>query len=1255
MGAVYMKLSLPQKSIYDMELYGKGAIAALCISMLIDGKENVEKLKYAANKISELNDALRLRVTKENNEIKQYVAEYKEKDIEVHYFDSEKEFFEFADKTAKKTVKLFDNELFDISVVVLPEKYGMLATFHHIIADAQTLAMVGTQFNALVGGEIPKTYSYCDYLAKEDKYINSQRYEDDRTFFMEQFKKCPEGTLISNKKATTNDCAERMRIIDKGKTEKLRKFAAEHNTSVFMLYMTAYGIYYSKINDCKTRFHIGTAVHNRSGAKEMNTMGMFVNTVPVLTEIDYDGSFTDNLKCVSQNTMSVFRHQKYNYNQSLQDLREQFNYKGSLYDVIISFQISTINKGENFKSYWHHNGKQNESLQIHFEDRDIEGTYKLFYDYQIEKFTEADIDNLHNRLMVLLEDAIENPNKPVSELNCLTEEEKKRIDLFNNTTVEYEQNKCIYQLFEETAKKNADKVCIKTDGKEITFGEFLNIAEQLDTKIRTYTKGEKCVVGVIADRSIEMYAAIYGIIRGGNAYMPISPDYPQDRIEYMLKNSKSPLCIAQGKYCSLAGENHINMTDFIKNLPKKDVVPFACEEDDTAYVIYTSGSTGKPKGAKVSHKSAVNRILWMHDKYPLTEDGVILQKTPYTFDVSVWEIFWWGMLGGCLAVSKPNEHFLPAKILGETDKNKVTHLHFVPSVFDLFLTHLESHIEDCKKFSTVKYVFLSGEALSASLIERFYKLFDCNKVSLHNLYGPTECAVDVTYYDCSPADCNPVPIGKPIYNTSMYVVDKYMKLVPVGVKGELSIGGVNVGQGYLNNPELTAEKFIDNPFGEGKLYKTGDLAYWREDGEIIFCGRMDNQVKLNGQRIELGEIESVIASVNKVDSVAVLVHKAEGRDILVAVCCADSGLKTAIIDKCREKLPAYMIPQAFTFIDEMPLNQSGKLDRKYLSTLSFITEVESIEKPLNETEKLICDAFCKVLNIDEIGRNSDFFDLGGTSITMISVLSDSVLESITAPEFIANSTPSKLSQLLEHKRKPTFKYIQKLSEPENSSKAFVLFPYAGGGAEVYSAFVKDFEKQAKDFAIFFVDFLHTKEACEKVAFEISRLAKTKEIYFYSHCAGSAVAMQTLNIIEANNLCSVKQYIAGGSLPAELPTSKNPWNFVPDFILKRILISAGASLKEMDKHHVTDMLKRFRKDTDFSAAYFYNKSTTKVACPLSLVMSKHDVFTKEYEKAEELWAPYVENVSNIHFIDTCSHYFQASNSHELVNIILNFVK
>jgi hypothetical protein len=341
-----------------------------------------------------------------------------------------------------------------------------------------------------------------------------------------------------------------------------------------------------------------------------------------------------------------------------------------------------------------------------------------------------------------------------------------------------------------------------------------------------------------------------------------------------------------------------------------------------------------------------------------------------------------------------------------------------------------------------------------------------------------------------------------------------MKPVPIGVTGELCIAGDCVGAGYLNRPELTAEKFIDNPFGVGKLYKTGDLAYWRQDGNICYVGRKDNQIKLNGQRIEIGEIETVINSINSVEAVAVIVKKNDAIDTLVAFYTGESQIEAEILQYCRNKLPKYMIPSAIVHLDSLPLNQSGKLDRKALKNINVVFDNAIIkEEPVTETEKEICKLFEKTLHIDFVGKNENFFNLGGTSLHMISILSEEYLRDVTAAEFISHPTPEKLAALVDSQEDVETTYLYSLRKVRKSTKALILIPYAGGDASAYAAITKDFERFAPEISLYYVDYLHSYDECMLVADEIAKIAETKEIYVYSHCAGAAVALQIINILE----------------------------------------------------------------------------------------------------------------------------------------------
>ncbi len=1252
-----MDFTKAQMQIYKMSAFAGGSIANICVSMLLKGRQDVEFLKEKVNMLFELNDGLRIQLYETPDGIKQRVVDYEKQDITVLYFSEYDEFLNYATEYAK--VPLSDKGyLCEIQIVILPDRFGIIPKVHHLIGDAWAVTLIGTQFNTLVSGGLPQTFSFATYIDKEKEYLQSKRYENDAEYFEERLRNFNQPIYISDKNITNFTANRKTITLNSDIANRIKLFASQNECSVFSVFFSVFSIYFSRVKANSDYFCIGTTVLNRSGAAEKNTIGSFINTVPVFIKLKTSGNFTDNMEGVESEILKALRHQRYNYQNAIEDLNNKGISFQKPFDIIFNYQNAKID-GDFEKSLWLHNGMQIESLQIHIEDRDNAGVFKIHYDYQTEKFTQDDIDRLHTHFCNLIEDALQNPDKKISDLEMIASDEKQKILCsFNDTDHSYSisDNSTLFSLFEKTANENHDKICLTTEGTPTTFDELLTISENLDMAIRRITKDKKSIIAVIAERSAEMYASIYGIIRGGNAYLPIDPEYPQERIDYIINNSGASAVLAQGKFIHLAKETPcINVTEFLNNHCERiaETPMCAAQPDDTAYVIYTSGSTGNPKGAKISHRSIVNRIMWMHDKYPLCSDDVILQKTPYTFDVSVWELFWWGMCGASLCASKPGEHFLPARILDEVYNNKVTHLHFVPSVFELFLNYLEAHTEERNKFNSVKYVFLSGEALSANLIQRFYKLYNYNNVSLHNLYGPTECAVDVTYYDCTPADTDPVPIGKPIYNTQMYVVDKHMKPVPIGVTGELCIAGANVGQGYLNNPELSTEKFIPNPFGTGLLYKTGDNAYWRDDGQLIFCGRIDGQIKLNGQRIEIGEIEAIISEISGVDSVAVIVKNTNAKDILIAFYTGKEESGSQIKDVCLKKLPRYMVPGVFIHLDALPLNQSGKLNRKVLKEYTVeISQSYEDEGPLSEDEQLICGIFKSVLGVSSVGRNSDFFDLGGTSLSMISALSENGLEKISSSEFIRNSTPAKLASVMQEKNKPDFEYLEPLHISEDSDTVLLLIPYAGGGPEAYSSFIASLKKKNKKISAYFIRYLHSVQECEKAAEEVSATLAGKEIYVYSHCVGSAVALQILKHLEESKV-SVKHYLAGASIPPSRPAKKNIWNIVPNKVLKSVLSRAGAQFNSISDEDLSVLLKVFRKDTDFAnISYFDFKS--KINIPTSLVINKKDMFTPNYNQAEKIWKKYVTVIDGVYFIESDSHYFQRDNAEKLIGIFQSFV-
>lgn len=517
---------------------------------------------------------------------------------------------------------------------------------------------------------------------------------------------------------------------------------------------------------------------------------------------------------------------------------------------------------------------------------------------------------------------------------------------FNNTDAAFPESFTIQQLFEEQVKRTPDKCAVFFADKMLTYNQLNRKANQLANFLRGLEVKPDDVIALAANRSLEMIIGIWGIIKSGCAYLPVAPDSPVERTNYVLSNSRAKILMVQNSaYLKNNFKGQIiDLNNFDTADNNSENPPLINKPQDLIYVIYTSGSTGKPKGVMIEHRSVINRLNWMQKQFPISTNDVILQKTPFYFDVSVWELFWWSLNGGAMSFLVPGGERIPSLITDAVKKYNVTVLHFVPSMLTVFLEHLENKGDsEITKLKSLKYLFTSGETLTSSHVKKFNKIInEKTGAKLVNLYGPTEATVDATYFTCpSDSDIDKVPIGKPIDNNKIFIVSEN-KILPVGETGEICITGTGLARGYINNEELTAERFVDCSFIPGKrMYRTGDLGRWLPDGNIEFLGRRDFQVKIRGLRIELGEIENVIRNFHDIKDCVVIAKKySETIIILTAYLVTKSKINIPELKEfIKQYLPDYMIPGNFLEIDEIPLMPNGKTDRLALTQpLSFSTK-----------------------------------------------------------------------------------------------------------------------------------------------------------------------------------------------------------------------------------------------------------------------------------------------------------------------------
>lgn len=612
-----------------------------------------------------------------------------------------------------------------------------------------------------------------------------------------------------------------------------------------------------------------------------------------------------------------------------------------------------------------------------------------------------------------------NANVPAtfSSISDLPQVERHRILVeWNRTERDFPQDKCLHQLFEEQVERTPDVVSVVFEGQSLTYRELNTRANQLSHHLRSLGVGPDALVGVYMERSLEMIIALLGSLKAGGAYVPIDPNDPPERVAFMIADAGASVLLTQGRLVANLPSHsaHVLVVDEHGDKISHEKKAKCCDgttSENLAYMIYTSGSTGQPKGALNTHRGICNRLLWMQEQYRLGSADVVLQKTPFSFDVSVWEFFWPLITGARLVLAKPGGHKDAAYLAQLICDHRITTLHFVPPMLGVFLK--EPRIKDCR---SLRHVFCSGEALPYDLQEKFFHLLDAQ---LYNLYGPTEAAVDATHWTCRPdSELRIVPIGRPVANTQCYILDPRLQPVPIGAVGELYLGGVQVGRGYHKRPELTAERFIRDPFSvipEARLYKTGDLARYLPDGIIEFQGRLDDQIKIRGIRIELGEIEAACRHHPGIDQAAVLAQECASGDKILVCYFVPHPLRAGSLRQMRQvtgtasvtehvwsgptllwedlrsylkvKLPDYMIPSRFVVLESFPLTSSGKVDRKALKKLDGAQLTVSTDHvpPQNELEYKLVDIWQSVFRRDRVGNKDNFFELGGHSLLAMAI------------------------------------------------------------------------------------------------------------------------------------------------------------------------------------------------------------------------------------------------------------------------------
>jgi len=860
-------------------------------------------------------------------------------------------------------------------------RYRLLWCYHHLILDgwsaSQLLKDVFQQYFALAGNsalQLQSLYPYSDYIA----WLNKQDTDAAQRFWQSYLKNWEGPTSLpilsrQQQKVSKADSnfAEQSRPLSAKATQKLKTFAQAHKLTLNTVIQGALGLVLSRYCDTAD-IVFGSTCSGRpptlKGALSM--VGLFINTLPVRIQIPETAAVAEWLKNISAQQSKTTEYEYV----SLRELKEWVNGKDSvepknLFDCLLvfesypvatdmfgtqaDFQLTNIDFNE-----WTHFPL---TLLVSGEEQ-LTFTAK----YRSEQISSEAISRFLGHLNNVLTAFVKKPEQDLSEVSLLCSVEKKQLTKWNATTVEtYPLDQSLPSLFEAQVEKTPEAIALTFENKTLTYQALNEQSNRLAHYLQSSGIGEGQRVAVQIERSLNLVIALLAVLKTGAAYVPLEPSYPSERLVYMREDAS---------VATVLKDLPTNLQQQPTHNPPRSLRP-----DSSAYVIYTSGSTGKPKGVINTHKGIVNRLCWMQQAYELSPSQKVLHKTPTSFDVSVWELFWPLLNGATLVIAKPDGHKDPAYISNLIQSQQISVLHFVPSMLAAFLEEPKA-----KRCSTLRHVVCSGESLSPALKEAFFQQFP--STALHNLYGPTEAAIDVTAWQCEPnGDAQTVPIGYPIANIRIHLLDSHQRPVSIGIPGEIYIGGVGVAKGYLNRPELTKERFVSEPAQSKALYRTGDLARYRSDGAIEYIGRKDNQIKLRGIRIELGEIENTLCAHSAVRQAAVVLYRqqsGDGRLIGYVVGAFENitDLSKDLSNFLKDRLPSAMVPATFISLPSLPLTPNGKLNRRALPDPKQDEKTEKVV-PRNETEKAIAQIWSTVLQLDDIGIQDNFFELGGHSLS----------------------------------------------------------------------------------------------------------------------------------------------------------------------------------------------------------------------------------------------------------------------------------
>ncbi|MGI5160663.1 non-ribosomal peptide synthetase/MFS transporter [Microbispora sp. CA-102843] len=1257
-----------QEPLWFMEHFTPGtATYTIAMAVRLRGPLDVDRLRQALARLPERHESLRHRFPATDEGLPA-VHVVPEADVPLR---------EAAAATDEETVALIDAEsatpldlaegpLLRALLVARDMEKGrdehvLALLVHHIVADGQSAHLLMRDLLALYRGEDPAAPAvrYGDVAL----WQRGRRFDREQVYWQRELAALPRADLPLDRPRPPRQCfdgASHVHELAPELVDRLTELGGRHGATRFMTMLAAFQTLIARYSG-QDDFAVGTPVAGRTRPELDDVVGMFVNTLVLRARLDGDPSFAELLARTRDTVIEALDHQELPFSRLVDELGVPRDpSRQPLVDTLFSMHdfANRSDDGE-VSDFPLRPGSARHDLELYLVPTPGGGLACTFT-YKTALFDAGTVERMAGHLEALVRAAVAEPDVPVSRLSLPLGEDAELIASWNDTAAGFPAHATLHGLVEEQVARTPDATAVTFRRASLTYRELDERANRVAHRLTGLGVGTGTLVAVCAERSIELVVALLGVLKAGAAYVPLDPDYPADRLAFMLSDSAAPVVLAQRHLA--AGDATVLLLDELAeaaDVPVTSPEP-AGEPGTAAYMIYTSGSTGRPKGVPNSHRGIVNRLDWMQKRYGLTPDDVVLQKTPAGFDVSVWEFFWPLTTGARLVLAEPGGHRDPAYLRDLINAEGVTTTHFVPSMLAVFLAE-----EGAATCTSLRRVICSGEELPVDLAARCLRTIPAE---LHNLYGPTEAAIDVSSWECTLDRLSGrvrVPIGSPIQNITLHVLDRHRRPVPVGMPGELHIGGVGVALGYHDRPELTAERFVDG------LYRSGDAARWLPDGTVDFLGRLDNQVKLRGLRIELGEIEAALRERAGARE-AVVVVRADRLVAYLAGVPEEAAQAAAMRAAVRGILPEYMLPSQFVFLEALPLTPNGKLDRAALPAPAASAGDTEYAEPETGAEKAIADIWAEVLGAGRVGLDDDFFDLGGHSLLAIQIvakLRKAGIGQIGLVDVFSHRTVRELAAFAERPvpagPRPL---LQRLTPAgRTAGLTYVCVPYGSGSAVVYQPLA---DALPGDHALYAVAIPGHDIGLDEEAMEFDALAArcAEEILsiegpiaIYGHCGvGAALAVELARRVEAAGR-EVEALYIGAIFPFARPRGVlgRLSRLVDVDRLSRSqtdinrLKARGVDLDELDPGVADRIIRTMRRDSKaaekFFTELFDSPDRRRLKAPIISVVGERDPATDFYEERYREWA-FLSDTNALVVLDEGGHYFLRYRAAELAEIL-----